>query len=122
MFDRAQKLQKTKTTPLTSDGFAVLLVDVLDLVYTGNGHAAREYLAVVFSGREREKLAFAVEFWLQLGSSPYVVDILRLSDCQTIGELLAGKDAAILAPPWAPQHLHHSPRGQRRIQGDWEAV
>ncbi len=102
MLDRAQRLQKAKTTPLTSDGLAVLLADVLDLLYTGNGHAAREYLTVTFSGREREKLAFAVEFSVQLSSSPYVADVLRLNDCQTIGELLAGKDAAMPAPPWAP--------------------
>ncbi len=106
MLERARELAKAQPGPMQPGQFSTLLADVLDLVYGGNAHAAREYLAVAFAGRERDKLVFLIEFGIQFSSSSHVADLLRLNKARTIGELLAGDDAGTAALPLGPHYDH----------------
>lgn len=94
MLDNARTLQRIERGAPALTALATLLADVLDLLYSGNAPAAREYLAVAFAGRDRERLVFTIDFAVRLSTSPYVEDILRLNEVDTIGELLAGEEAA----------------------------
>ena len=93
----AEALGNSPRAPTEFPEFPEFLTNVLDLIYSGNADFAREYTRASFKGHEEKHVGFLIELGIIFDARVYsdcgqvTEGILKLNNCETIGELLVGE-------------------------------